>query len=392
MKFTIWLAVCAMLCWGAGGCQDNRGPTAANKDSSNPKGDMGDFKFSQEPFGKHDGHEVTEFTVTNPSGATLKMIDYGATIVSLEVPDKDGKLGNVAVGLKTPEEYAKNTAFFGATIGRYGNRIAKGKFTLDGKEYSLATNNAPNHLHGGPKGFDKQMWKGEEVKSPDGSAMGIKFTYTSKDGEENYPGTLNATVTYWLTKDNAVKIDYEATTDKDTVVNLTNHAYWNLAGPGAANGILDHELMLNADKYLAVDPSLIPTGKMVDVKDDPVMDFTKPKKIGPGIDELKKAGKTVYDHCYALRSQDGKQAVAAKLTDPASGRTMEVTTDQPGIQLYTGNFLTGGPETGGIKQHGALCLETQHYPDAPNHPEFATTVLKPGEAYKTSTTYKFGVQ
>ena len=392
MKFTIWLTLLAALCWGASGCQDNRGPTAASKDSSNPKGDMGKFKFSQESFGKlSGGPEVTEFTVTNPSGATLKMIDYGATIVSLEVPDKDGNLANVNLGLKTPDEYDKNTAHFGATIGRYGNRIAKGKFKLDGKEYSLAINNPPNHLHGGPKGFDHVMWKGEEVESTD--AMGIKFTYVSKDGDENYPGTLTATATYWLTKANALTIDYEATTDKDTIVNLTNHAYWNLAGSG---DILDEELMIAADKYLPVNESLIPTGKMTDVKDDPAMDFTSPKKIGPGVTEMKKkAGKTDgvgYDHCYVLRSQDGKQALAAKVTDPKSGRTMEVLTDQPGIQFYSGNFLDGGPLVGGNKQHAALCLETQHYPDSPNQPEFPSTVLKPGDTYKTSTTYKFGVQ
>ena len=394
MKFTIWLALCAVLCWGASGCQDNRGAAGNKQGSSNPNGDMGKFKFSQESFGKlTGGGDVTEFTITNPSGATLKMIDYGATIVSLEVPDKEGKLANVNIGLKTPDDYDKNTAHFGATIGRYGNRIAKGKFKLDGKEYSLAINNAPNHLHGGPKGFDHVMWSGEKVESPDGNAMGIKFAYVSKDGDENYPGTLTATATYWLTKDNELKIDYEAHTDKDTVVNLTNHAYWNLAGSG---DILGHEMMINADKYLAVDDSLIPTGKMVEVKEDKVMDFTSPKKIGPGVEELKKkAGKSDgvgYDHCYVLRNQDGTQAMAAKVTDPASGRTMEVWTDQPGIQFYSGNFLDGGALVGGTKQHAAFCLETQHYPDSPNHPEFPSTVLKPGETYKTSTTYKFGVQ
>jgi aldose 1-epimerase len=330
-----------------------------------------------QPFGKTtDGRPIDRYTLKNANGLEADVITWGGIVTRLLVPDRSGKPGDVVLGFDTLDGYLKQHPYFGAIVGRYGNRIAKGRFSLNGKSYTLATNNGPNSLHGGVKGFDKQVWTARPVSSPDGDA--VELTYVSKDGEEGYPGTLTTTVTYWLTKDNAVKIDYEATTDKDTVVNLTNHAYWNLAGAGSGD-IQGHELMLTADKYLAVDPTLIPTGKMVDVKDDSAMDFTSAKKIGAGTDELKKAGKTAYDHCYVLRSQDGKQALAAKAKDPASGRTMEVTTDQPGIQLYTGN-------------RGSFALETQHYPDSPNRAEFPSTVLKPGETYKTSSTYKFGVE
>jgi aldose 1-epimerase len=350
---------------------------------------MGKFDIQTKDWGKlPDGREATLYTVANPSGLKLTMSDYGATVISLEVPDRGGKLANVVLGLPTPSDYVNHTAFFGATIGRYGNRIAKGKFTLDGKEYTLPINNAPNHLHGGPQGFDHQMWSVKEVHSSD--AAGLEFTYVSKDGEQGYPGTLTTTVTYWLTAENALKIDYSATTDKDTVVNLTNHAYWNLAGAGSGD-ILGQQLMLAADKYLAVDDTLIPTGDSVDVKTDLPMDFTSMKQIGSGVEQLKAKGGNGYDHCFVLRSQNGKLALAAKAKDPVSGRTMEVRTDQPGIQFYTGNFLDGGAVNGGYPQHAAFCLETQHYPDSPNRPEFPSTELKPGETFKSTTIYKFDV-
>jgi aldose 1-epimerase len=335
-----------------------------------------------------DGRDASLYTVTNPNGLQLKMTDYGATVVSLEVPDRNGKLANISLGLTSLDEYINHTAHFGATIGRFGNRIAKGKFTLDGKTYSLPINNEPNHLHGGPKGFDHQLWTAKEVEKPD--AAGLEFTYVSKDGEAGYPGTLTAIATYWLTKDNELKIDYTAKTDKDTVVNLTNHTYWNLAGAGSGD-ILGQQMMIAADKYLAVDDTLIPTGKMVDVKGT-VMDFTSSKPIGPGVAELKKQGVRGYDHCYVLRNQNGKLALAAKAKDSASGRVMEVWTDQPGIQFYTGNFLDGTKINGGFPQHSAFCLETQHYPDSPNRPEFPSTVLKPGQTYKTTTIYKFSTE
>jgi aldose 1-epimerase len=388
------------------GCQDEQGvmPATANagtaiaNDGSNvseqhdsisstqTNHDMGKFNIQKESFGKMpDGRAVSLFTVTNPNGVQLKMTNYGAAVVSLEVPDKNGKLANVTLGLPTLDGYLKHTTFFGATIGRYGNRIAKGKFTLGGQEYSLPINNQPNHLHGGPNGFDHQVWTVKEVEKPD--AAGLEFTYVSKDGEAGYPGTLTTTVEYWLTKDNELKIDYAATTDKDTVLNLTNHTYWNLAGAGSGT-VLDQQVMIAADKYLAVDDTLIPTGKMADVKGSP-FDLTSSKQIGPGVAEITKQGGNGYDHCFVLRSQDGKLALAAKAKDPASGRVMEVWTDQPGIQFYTGNFLDGSPTSGGFPQHAAFCLETQHYPDSPNRPEFPSTVLKPGQTFKSTTIYKF---
>ncbi len=350
---------------------------------------MGKFNIQKESFGKMpDGRAVSIFTITNPKGAQLKMTDYGATVVSLEVPDKNGKLANVTLGCPTLDGYLTQTTFFGATIGRYGNRIAKGKFTLNGKEYGLPINNAPNHLHGGPNGFDHQLWSAKQIEKPD--AAGLEFTYISKDGEAGYPGILTVTATYLLTADNELKIDYSATTDKDTVLNLTNHTYWNLAGAGSGT-ILNQQMMIAADKYLAVDDTLIPTGEMADVKGTP-FNFTSSKPIGPAVDEIKKQGGRGVDHCYVLRSQNGKLALAAKAKDPASGRVMEVWTDQPGIQFYTGNFLDGSATSGGFPQHSAFCLETQHYPDSPNRPEFPSTVLKPGQKFKSATVYKFSAE
>jgi aldose 1-epimerase len=367
------------------GAQDNHSTDSSNQTTT----DMGKFQFKKQSFGKlSDGREASLYTITNPSGMQLQMTDYGATVVSLKVPDKKGDLANVCLTLPDAAAFQNNTAHYGATIGRFGNRIAKGKFVLDGKTYSLPINNAPNHLHGGPEGFDHQMWMAKEVEAPD--ARGLEFTYVSKDGEQGYPGTLKATATYWLTKDNALKIDYTATTEKDTVVNLTNHTYWNLAGAGSGD-ILGEQMMINADKYLAVDDTLIPTGKMDAVKGTD-MDFTTLKQIGPGVAEIKKQGGRGYDHCYVLRSQDGKLALAAKAKDPVSGRVMEVWTDQPGIQFYTGNFLDGAAENGGYPQHSAFCLETQHYPDSPNQPEFPSTVLKPGQTFKSTTVYKFSTE
>ena len=305
--------------------------------------------------------------------------------MEVDAPDRNGKLANVVLGFDNLNAYVNHTAHFGSTIGRYGNRIAKGKFTLDGKQYTLETNNGPNHLHGGSKGFDHQLWNAQQVQTPD--AYGVKFTYVSKDGEANYPGTLTATATYWLTKDNALKIDYTATTDKNTVVNLTNHAYWNLGGAKSGD-ILDEKLLVNADKYLAVDNTLIPTGEMVDVKGS-VMDFTKERAFRPGVEELKKQGNLGYDHCYVLRGPAGKLELAAAARDPNSGRIMEVWTDQPGVQVYTGNHLDGGAINGGFPPYSAFCLETQHFPDSPNHPQFPSTVLKPGEEFKSTTVYKF---
>jgi aldose 1-epimerase len=343
------------------------------------------------PFGKtKDGTPVTVYTLISARALKVRLIDYGATLISVETPDKNGKLANITLGFPTLEGYLQRHPYFGSTVGRYGNRIAGGKFKLDGKEYSLATNNGPNHLHGGLKAFDAVMWKAEPVKEP--SAVGVKFTYTSKDGEEGYPGKLDVTVTYTLTNNNELKIDYEAKTDKATVVNLTNHAYWNLAGAGSGD-ILKHELTINADKYLPIDDTSIPTGKPADVKGTP-FDFTTPHAIGERIGELKKEPHKTkgYDHCYVLRGQEGKLALAARAKDPASGRIMEIFTTEPGVQLYCGNFLDGSAGGGGYKQHDAFCLETQHYPDSPNQPQFPSTVLRPGETYKSTTVHKFSVE
>jgi aldose 1-epimerase len=351
------------------------------------------MKWSKEAYGKlKDGTQIDQYTLSNPDGLKVKIINYGAIITAVETPDRNGKIENITLCRDSLDDYQEvgkdgkpTTPYFGATVGRYGNRIAKGRFTLDGKEYTLATNNGPNALHGGLKGFDKVVWKAEPVETA--GAVGVAFTYTSKDGEEGYPGTLTAKVTYSLTDKDELKMDYEATTDKDTVVNLTNHAYWNLAGAGNGD-ILKHELMINADRFLPVDDTLIPLGRLDAVKGTP-MDFTVAKPVGKDLDKVGSG----YDHCYVLNRMGDGLSLAARVVDPASGRVMEVTTTQPAIQFYTGNFLDGTVHAGGkaIQKHYALCLETQHYPDSPNQKDFPTTVLKKGETYKQTTVHKFSV-
>ncbi|MEX2175407.1 MAG: aldose epimerase family protein [Pirellulaceae bacterium] len=347
--------------------------------------------LDKKPFGKtKDGQEVTLFTLTNITGMQVRLIDYGATVIGVETPDKHAKSANITLGFPSLAGYLERHPYFGSTVGRYANRIAGGKFELDGKEYTLATNNGPNHLHGGNKGFDAVMWKAEPVNSP--GSVGVKFRYHSAAGEEGYPGTLDATATYTLTNDNELRIDYTATTDKATVFNPTNHCYWNLGGAGSGT-ILKHELTLAADQYLQIDETSIPTGELAPVKGTP-FDFTAPHAIGERIDEVKKDSHQTkgYDHCYVLRGQEGKLQLAAKVKDPASGRVMEIFTTEPGIQLYCGNFLGGGAGEAGYEQHEAFCLETQHYPDSPNQPEFPSTVLKPGETFQSTTVHKFSVE
>ena len=363
-------------------------PKADSQKSSTPKSAM---NITKSAFGKtKDGTEVSLFTCTNANGLVMKVMTYGATVVSMETPDKAGKLANIQLGFPTLEGYLQRHPYFGSTVGRYGNRIAKGKFSIDGKEYSLATNNGPNHLHGGKVGFDAVVWNAEEVKT--GDSVGVKFTYKSKDGEEGYPGNLSVTVVYSLTTNNEMKIDYSATTDKATVVNLTNHCYWNLGGAGSGD-ILKTQLTLMADKYLPIVAGAIPTGELASVKGT-AMDFTSPHAIGERIAELKKEPHQTkgYDHCYVLRGQDGKLALAARAKDPTSGRVMEIFTTEPAIQLYCGNFLDGTPGGNGYKQHEAFCLETQHFPDSPNQPKFPSTLLKPGGTYKSTTVHKFSVE
>jgi len=343
------------------------------------------MSIEKEPFGQTpDGKDVDLYTLTNANGLRMKVTNYGCIVVSLEVPDRNGKLDDITLGYETLDEYIANSPYFGAVVGRYGNRIAKARFTLDGVEYKLAANDGENALHGGIKGFDKVVWDAEPVRTDD--AVGVRFTYLSKDGEEGYPGNLHATVTYSLTNDNEFKIEYEATTDKPTVINLTHHTYWNLNGPGRRD-ILDHELMINADRYTPVDAGLIPTGELKSVKGTP-MDFTKPTPIGSRIDQVEGG----YDHNYVLNSGGGKLALAARVHDPETGRVMEIYTTEPGIQFYSGNFLDGtitGKYGLVYYKHYAMCLETQHFPDSPNKPQFPSVVLRPGETYRHVTVHKF---
>ena len=356
-----------------------------------------------EPFGKTaDGTPVEVFTLTNSKGVKLRVMTYGAIVLSLETPDRNGKLADIALGYKTVDEYIKDTPYFGAIVGRYGNRIANGKFTVDGKEYSLATNNDPGgmkcSLHGGLKGFDKVVWKGiGQVKSnaQGSSAQGVKLTYVSRDGEEGYPGTLNLSVTYWLTEKNEWIIEYQATTDKATPVNVTQHTYFNLKGEGNGD-ILDHQLMLAAAKYTPVTIGLIPTGELSSVGGTP-FDFTKPAAIGARVNadnqQMKFGGG--YDHNWVLDNQDGSLAIAASVYEPVYGRFMEVLTTEPGIQFYCGNFLDGkliGKSGKKYEFRNGFCLETQHYPDSPNQKNFPNTILQPGAELTSTTVYRFGAK
>ena len=336
------------------------------------------------------GEEVDLFTLTNKSGMKVTLSSYGATVIDLLAPDRSGKLADVSLGFDSFAPYQTQSPYFGAIVGRYGNRIAKGRFTLDGATYQLATNNAPNHLHGGIKGFDKRIWKGTNLPSSEPS---VRFTLRSNDGEEGYPGNLDVVVTYTLTNQNELRISYEATTDKPTVINLTNHTYFNLAGAGNGN-ILGHQLKINASRFTPVDATLIPTGELKKVKGT-VMDFRRPTAIGARIKEV--GGKPIgYDHNYVLDwSLHFGLALAAEVYEPVSGRVMKVYTDQPGIQFYSGNFLDGTITGKGGKIYGqytGFCLETQHFPDSPNKPEFPSVVLKPGKTYKSTTVYAFSAK
>lgn len=347
-------------------------------------------------FGKNkDGNKVEIYTLTNSGGMEARITPYGATLVSLKVPDRNGALADIVLGFDSVEGYTQTPAppYFGATIGRYGNRIGGAMFMLDGKSYTLDKNDGANSLHGGFKGFDKVMWTAKPRSTMAGQSLDL--TYVSKDGEEGYPGNLNVTVTYTLTSANEIRIHYTASTDKDTVVNLTNHSYFNLSGP-ASGDILDHMLTINADRFTPVDAGLIPTGELRKVDGTP-FDFRQPHAIGERInsdDEQIKLGRG-YDHNWVLnRSTEGLES-AARVMDPKSGRILEVLTDQPGIQFYTGNFLDGsfhGKGGTAYQRRGAFCLETQHYPDSPNHPDFPSTVLKPGGRYDSTTVFLFSVQ
>jgi aldose 1-epimerase len=335
-----------------------------------------------------DGTAVEQYTLTNPHGIVCKIITYGGIITEIHTPDRTGQPGDIVLGFHSLESYLKGHPYFGAIVGRVANRIAKGKFTLDGKTFTLAVNNGPNHLHGGLKGFDKVVWKAQTVEVPDGVA--VRLTYTSPDGEEGYPGTLKVAVIYTLTESNELRIDYEATTDKATPVNLTNHSYWNLAGGGE---ILGHELMLNAANYTPSDNTLIPTGEIKPVKGTP-LDFTRPKPIGRDIGQLADSPQRGYDHNFVLDGGGKAVALGARVYEPQSGRVLEMLTDQPGVQLYTANFLeaTQGKAGQMHRKYHAFCLETQHFPDSVNHTNFPSTILRPGDTYRTTTVFRFSTQ
>lgn len=341
-----------------------------------------------------DGRQVDLYTLHNANGMTVKITNYGGTITSWTAPDKNGAYEDIVLGCDSLAGYLRGTPFFGALIGRYGNRIAKGKFTLDNTTYTLAINNIGNHLHGGIKGFDKVLWTATAVG---GEEPALKLHYLSKDGEEGYPGNLSVDVVYTLLKDNAVSIEYSATTDKPTVVNLTNHSYFNLANGGESD-ILEHDLMLAAATFLPVDSTLIPTGEVRPVKGT-VFDFAQPEKIGSRIDDTTDVQIRYglgYDHCWIInRPPTDKPAKIATLYEMNSGRVMEVLTTEPAVQFYSGNFLDGkvvGKEGVTYEYRSGLCLETQHFPDSPNQPAFPSTVLRPGETYKSTTVYRFTVQ
>jgi aldose 1-epimerase len=343
---------------------------------------------THQPYGKMpDGTAVELYTLTNAHGMHADIITYGGTVVRLTAPDRAGKLADVVLGMDNLDGYRSQPNYFGALIGRYGNRIGRAKFTIEGKEYTLPKNDGANTLHGGARGFDKRVWKARPANG------GLELTYVSADGEEGFPGTLTAKVVYTLTDQNELKIDYTATTDKPTVANLTNHSYFNLAGEGT---ILQHEVTIVADRFTPVDAGLIPTGELRSVKGTP-FDFTKSTAIGARIDakdEQIQFGHG-YDHNWVLNSSNGSLAKAAEVHDPKSGRVMEVWTTEPGLQFYTGNFLDGkviGKGGTAYPFRAAFCMETQHFPDSPNQPKFPTTELKPGQTYHTTTVYKFSAK
>ncbi|MGI0105747.1 aldose epimerase family protein [Salinimicrobium sp. WS361] len=366
-----------------------------NKDSQTVEGDINSVNNANvlmEEYGTTpNGENVEQYTLKNESGMEVKIITYGGRITSLTAPDANGNYEDVVLGFDSLEQYLEDNPFFGALIGRFGNRIANGKFSLDGEEYTLAQNDGQNHLHGGEKGFDKVVWTVEEADS-----TSLKLSYVSEDMEEGYPGRLETVVTYTLNDDNSLDVDYEATTDKKTVLNLTQHAYFNLSGD-FSNTILDHEIEINADQYLPVTENLIPTGELRDVANTP-FDFREPKQIGKDIDanneQLQRAGG--YDHNWVLNEQDGGMRFAASAYHPESGRMLEVHTTEPGIQFYSGNFLDGSLPLqygdGNYEKRSGFCLETQHYPDSPNQENFPSVVLEPGETYATKTTFKFSVK
>ena len=347
--------------------------------------------ISRDTFGStSDGVSVDRYTLTNTKGSAAEIMSYGGTLLALRVPDRAGTLDDVLLGFESLEPYLGGHPYFGSLVGRYANRIAEGQFSLNGVSYRLACNNGPNHLHGGPNGFHRRVWQARELQSSEGP--GLELTYLSSDGEEGYPGNLDVKVVYTLTEQDELRIDYEATTDRDTIINLTNHAYFNLGG----DTILDHELTLNASRFVPIDESFIPLGELRDVRGT-AMDFTTPTRIGSRItddDEQLRRG-LGYDHTWVFDKDLDALDLVARLYASATGRVMEVFTTQPGLQFYSGNQLDGSLTGKGGKvyvQHGGLALETHHFPDSPNQPQFPSTVLRPGERYRQTTIYRFSAQ
>lgn len=384
---TVAAAVSISACQSGAKTDNNTTDSMSTKQDSLSAGQISDAAFDK----TIDSKQVKLYHLKGKGNIQVAITNYGAKIVSLLAPDKQGQLADVELGYDNIDQYVNTKErYYGGIVGRYGNRIAKGKFKVDGKEYTLATNNGVNHLHGGKKGFNDVVWDAEQPNDHT-----LKLHYLSKDGEEGYPGNLDITLTYELTDSNELKIDYTATTDKATVVNLTNHSFFNLHGAGNGD-INDHVMYINADKFTPVDSTLIPSGKLEPVKGTP-MDFTTPTKIGERVDadfEQLKFGKG-YDHNYVLNKKGKELSLAATVEEPQSGRFLEVWTTEPGVQFYGGNFLDGtdkGKEGKTYVHRGAFCLETQHYPDSPNQPSFPSVVLKPGETYSSTCVYKFGVK
>ncbi len=358
---------------------------SGNQDKSQTKS-VNNMKIESEVFGNADGKEVRLFTMENSNGMKVSITNYGAIITAVFTPDKNGDMADVVLGFDNLKSYVDGHPSFGSLVGRYGNRIAKGKFELDGKEYTLAINNGENHLHGGIIGFDKKVWDADSFQRD--NEVGLKLHYLSQDMEEGYPGNLNVHVTYTLTEDNELMIDYLASTDKATPINLTSHSYFNLTG--VMENIMNHKIMINADRYVAIDETLIPTGELP-LCNNTAMDFKEMQTIGSRFDQVDGG----YDHCYVL-DKDGKElSLAAKVEEPESGRTLEVWTTEPGVQFYTGNFLDGtlkGVQGVFYEKNYGFCLEAQHYPDSPNQPDFPNVILSVGETYMQTTIYKFSVK
>ena len=367
-------------------------PRATDTETETPD-DSSRLSATQTPFGETEAGAVTKYTLENANGMQVSVINQGGIITEIMAPDKNGELADVTLGFDSIDGYLAEYPYFGAFIGRYGNRIAEGKFSLDGKDYTLPINNGPNSLHGGDKGFDKKYWSMDTLREAD--RVGVRLTGSSPDGEEGYPGTLTVTVDYWLDDDNQLTLEYRAETDKATPVNLTNHTYFNLAGAGSGD-ILGHELMIDADRFTPVDETLIPNGELAPVEGTP-FDFREPTAIGARIDaeseQISYGGG--YDHNFVLNGDAGTLRQIATVYEPTSGRTLEVETTEPGVQLYSGNFLDGSNVGKGdtpYELRTGFCLETQHFPDSPNQADFPSTILEPGEVYESTTVYRFGVR